>query len=358
MLAPRPLLLTGSDGDWTINLPTVEYPAIHRIYGLYKQEAKVEYFYQSAPHNYNQKTREYVYGWLSRLFYNVDTPRIEAPISLDVNSLRIFRKGEIEPLDLFEQLKKDRKEQLDALWLKDAKEAAKLLKSAMTLLVGEVDDKPIIAYSREEEQEGYRTRYEIITGKQGTQTPIVGINREDNKQDKKINKTIAVFHPRGKAVALAKLAKAGALNGWLDAGYSVVSTDLFLTGEYIRPGVAAGRNYNETRYFTTFNHTDDAYKTGDICTVLNHLKTHEIWGELVGVVALDRIAPHLLLGLAVEDIRAVKVCIDLAELDNYGDNCYLEHFFVPGFQGIGGVKSCWNICKQKGMQFYKDYTAW
>ena len=346
-IAPRPLLLTGSDGDWTLNLPSAEYPAIHSIYALYKQESKVEYFYQSAPHNYNQKTREHVYSWLSRLFFNDCAQKPEQPIALDLDTLRIFKKGEIPLLDLFEKLKNDRQSQFQALWTESEKETAKLLEPAMDVIFGKTDKNPAVIFSRETHDDGCITRYEIIGGNDGAQIPIVIISKGADKYDK----IITVFHIKGKAAAITALADNGRLEKLLQSGYTVVSADLFLTGEYTRPGVAAGRNYSEAAYFTTFNRTDDAYKVSDVCLTLNYLQSS--YGGLDSVIALGGAELHVLSGLAAGSYSGLKVCT-ASESFCRNNDWYLENFFVPGFMGIGGVKSILNICKLNSNTLYDN----
>src|SRR6185436_11856889 len=42
MMAPRPMLMVAATGDWTKNVPRVEYPATKAIYALYDAAANVE----------------------------------------------------------------------------------------------------------------------------------------------------------------------------------------------------------------------------------------------------------------------------------------------------------------------------
>jgi hypothetical protein len=65
LIAPRPLLLVSATGDWTKNTLQVEYPAIRNIYRLFGAEDKLHAVQMNAPHNYNQESREAVYGWFA-----------------------------------------------------------------------------------------------------------------------------------------------------------------------------------------------------------------------------------------------------------------------------------------------------
>src|ERR1035438_498690 len=88
MMAPRPMLLVSATGDWTRNVPREEYPAIRSIYELYKQPDNVAVVQFQAEHNYNQRSREAVYGFFAKQFLGAD------------GSQPVWERGvEAEPLD-------------------------------------------------------------------------------------------------------------------------------------------------------------------------------------------------------------------------------------------------------------------
>lgn len=68
LAAPRPLLLVAATGDWTVNTPHLEFPAVAAIYGLYGEETRrrVESVRFEAVHNYNRQSREAVYDFFRR----------------------------------------------------------------------------------------------------------------------------------------------------------------------------------------------------------------------------------------------------------------------------------------------------
>jgi dienelactone hydrolase len=64
--APRPLLLVSATGDWTKDNPTLEAPAIRKVYerlGASDRFACVQF---KAGHNYNVASRQAVYDWFLR----------------------------------------------------------------------------------------------------------------------------------------------------------------------------------------------------------------------------------------------------------------------------------------------------
>jgi Acetyl xylan esterase (AXE1) len=74
--APRPQLLVSDTGDWTRETLTVEGPAIARIYQLLGAPGHLRYVRFDFGHNYNQTSREAVYGWLDH--WLLGHPGVEA----------------------------------------------------------------------------------------------------------------------------------------------------------------------------------------------------------------------------------------------------------------------------------------
>ena len=66
LCAPRPLCLVSATGDWTVNSPRLEFPAIAAIYAGLGVEQRVTHSQFEAPHNYNHQSRAAVYAFLAR----------------------------------------------------------------------------------------------------------------------------------------------------------------------------------------------------------------------------------------------------------------------------------------------------
>lgn len=97
MMAPRPLLLVSATGDWTKLTPTVEYPAIRRIYALYGAEEKVEAVQFDAGHNFNRDSREAVYRFFGKHLLGGDwSDFTEPPFAVEAEAdLRVFPDGKL-----------------------------------------------------------------------------------------------------------------------------------------------------------------------------------------------------------------------------------------------------------------------
>lgn len=93
-IAPRPLFLAASDGDWTAHSREVEFPAVQRVYDLYGASERLETFYRSAPHCYDKPTRERVYAFFCRVFGIDDPHPEEIDLEIDPKSLLI---GDLRP---------------------------------------------------------------------------------------------------------------------------------------------------------------------------------------------------------------------------------------------------------------------
>ena len=65
LAAPRPMLLISTSGDWTVNTPEVEFPAIQKVYAMFGGEDRIANVHLGFPHNYNQQSREAMYAWFS-----------------------------------------------------------------------------------------------------------------------------------------------------------------------------------------------------------------------------------------------------------------------------------------------------
>jgi len=98
MAAPRPLLLVSATGDWTVNTPRVEYPAIRRVYELYGATDCVQCVQEDAQHNYNAASRAHVYRWFARWLLGTEEVAADAerPYSDHADEmLRVFPRGEL-----------------------------------------------------------------------------------------------------------------------------------------------------------------------------------------------------------------------------------------------------------------------
>jgi hypothetical protein len=96
--APRPQILVAATGDWTKATLEVEGPAIAHIYELLKARDKFDFVRFDFGHNYNQTSREAVYGWFGKwLLHNQNPSSLkEAPYQKEPDAdLQVFPDGKL-----------------------------------------------------------------------------------------------------------------------------------------------------------------------------------------------------------------------------------------------------------------------
>lgn len=125
--APRPQIVVAATGDWTKDTPTVEGPAIENVYQLLGFPRQFRHVRFDFGHNYNQTSREAVYGWFNRwLLRKPQTEPLPEPAykkEADAD-LRVFPddrlpEGAITEAALIDYLKRSAEEQFRSLVPKD-----------------------------------------------------------------------------------------------------------------------------------------------------------------------------------------------------------------------------------------------
>jgi dienelactone hydrolase len=67
LAAPRPMLVVSDGGDWTANVPEIEFPYLKRIYGFYGKADMVENVHlPKEGHDYGPSKRQAVYQFLGK----------------------------------------------------------------------------------------------------------------------------------------------------------------------------------------------------------------------------------------------------------------------------------------------------
>lgn len=74
MASPRPMLVISDGSDWTQNVPTVEFPYLQKVYGLYGRQENVENVHLATEgHDYGVSKRMAMYDFMGRhLGLNID----------------------------------------------------------------------------------------------------------------------------------------------------------------------------------------------------------------------------------------------------------------------------------------------
>lgn len=361
MAAPRPLLLIASTGDWTRNTPSVEYPAIHSVYELYGKGHEVEYFYQDADHNYNKKAREKAYNWFARKLQGRDVPWTEQDVDFgDIEGYKIL-KGNDKPsgiktdMELYELQKKEREHSVKKLWKCEGKTAAGMMLTALSHLTGVSPGQPgdlLVKYSETVEKDGVLIRKRIIgTEEKREEIPVVSICKK-GCTDKKI---LLLFHPEGKNAMFEDRDWRPVLEHALEAGFTVVSGDVFLTGEFHRPWSITGRNPADCNHFTAYNRVDAALRIQDVAAICKYVHREYKCGIILGGPG----EAGLWCLAAVPFLHGVQgVMVDFGLLNSLSEEKYLKSFYLPGFLSVGGFETCIRLSGSAQLLLYnvKDET--
>jgi hypothetical protein len=98
--APRPQILVAASGDWTKDTMTIEGPSIQGIYRLFGAQDRFHFVRFNFDHNYNQTSREAVYGWFNKWLLGNGSfaPVPEAPFTKEPDAeLRVWPDGKLPP---------------------------------------------------------------------------------------------------------------------------------------------------------------------------------------------------------------------------------------------------------------------
>ena len=252
MMAPRPMLMVSATGDWTVNTPREEYPAIRSIYDLYDKASNIEMVQIEAPHNYNQQSREAVYSFFGKHVlgesdaakFNDREVRVEKLADLLVLHNRVLPADALSYDGLLAQWMRLSKEQVDGVT--DRAELRELLAHAMA------SEWPRQVLSQPDGE-----RIVLSRAGRGDRIPCIWLRAN--------GPPALVVDPEGAESAR----NSRPVRELVRAGHNVLLIDAFQTG------AAVALRDQSAKYFLTFNQTDDANRVQDILTGLAFLDSEQ-----------------------------------------------------------------------------------
>ncbi len=303
MMAPRPMIISGSTGDWTRNLRAEEYPAVRAIYDLYGKTQDVEMFFQDAPHNYNKPNREATYAFFGKqVLHEADASKLkEQTIRMEkLQDMIVLHDRKLPATALTFP-------QLFAEWRLRADQQTSDLRERLTAALA-------VEWPAQVASKGTGERVFLGRLGKGDRIPAIWINGS--------KPAALVVHPGGAEAARMD----PAVTRLLQAGRAVLLIDAFQTGAAVEP------RDRSVKMFLTFNKSDDANRVQDIITALAWLKQPKT--QLIG---LGKAAVWCAFAAAVSpadvDLRA-----DLSGFQGT-DEQFVKDFFVPGIQRAGGLRA-------------------
>lgn len=337
MLAPRPLFIAGSTGDWSRNQETIEYPTLLEAYRHYGAEDKLEHYYQVAGHQYNEKTRHHVYNFFARTLMGKDIRWEEQPIEVkDLLDLTWFRgegkaEGFADDAEFFAAHKAELTARMASL---DEAEKRRVL----AWVTGVKDMELFTADGSIFQLDGMTMEHNVAVTHGGVQLPFVRL-------------TPANWDGRRVCLALSGEGKdcldKPAIRQMLQDGVAVISGDLFLMGEITPDRFKPITDRQGAQHFTTFHYTADAYRVQDVALMWKAACQQgtewTLWAEGAAARAAACALPFL------PDVKEAHLEAEALSLE--GDAAYFQHFFVPGIMLAGGIEGCLKLAQCKVERF-------
>ncbi len=341
MTAPRPLLMIAATGDWTVETPRVEWPAVQSIYSLFDATEKVKVVQIDAPHNYNQQSREPVYAWFDRWFFGGDKNRIEeTPIEIDIEALRVFPNGLEDYPD--NALTED---ELRLYWVKQSESqlqqaypnselelrtlknrGATILSQAMNARVPQAND--LVVERIEREITDTLMVEQIALGRSGEPERIDAWFAWPKDSDNTKDAVLIISDTRFESLDPET---DSLLKDILDNGRAVMIANV-----YQSDSTKPTRAPEEVRHFYTYNPSDASLRVQDALTCLAYLDSRaDVQG--VSLVGLGKAGLWGLLAGVLHD-NVDGIAVDAMQFDLHSDDAYLNQLFVPHIRRAGGLR--------------------
>jgi dienelactone hydrolase len=333
--APKPQLLVSATGDWTVNVPKREFPAVQRIYRLMDAESNVEWRQFDSPHNYHQDSRESVYEFFGKhILGDADSSHFSERASrLDQLSEVLYLwgrrlpEGAVSHAELVRQRIAAAEADTLTLAISDA-ESLQNARAAFSerLALALLADVPAAGATEAQTVSGG----DLVLGREGIgdRIPARLLNA-----DSRSGRPVLFVHADGMhAAAQSAVGKALAR-----MGAPVPLIDAFQTGPAVmeRDIAAAGRNAQ--RYYHVFNRSDDANRVQDILTAAAYLRGHT-GSDTINLVAFGRAGLWALLAASL-DRGMGAVVADLDGFDATNDAAYVEGLYIPGLRRAGDFRA-------------------
>jgi dienelactone hydrolase len=331
LMAPRPLILISNGGDWTVETPKQEFPAIQSIYRLLGAEKNVaNVHFPQFIHNYNKESREAVYQFFNQHILNKPAPVAEQTFRVDFPQELLALHGRTRPANaitgldqLVDNLIRDdrsmtlRLQPRDAATLAAAREA---FAERLTFSLLAFRPKAADVHAQKRAAAGVGEQLVLSRAGKGDRVPAVWL--APSRLNPGVPPTL-VIHPRGMAsVSSSPLAKT-----LLNRGGIVMSIDAFQTGTAVAP-----RDTSNSA-FSSFNQTNDANRVQDILTALEYLRSRSR-AQVVNLVGLETAGIWAYFARAMAG-EGVNLAADLTMFAADTDSEFVNKFFIPGLRRAG-----------------------
>jgi dienelactone hydrolase len=345
LMAPRPLLMVSATGDWTVNTPLVEYPAIRSVYQLYGAAERVAQLQVDAPHNYNAASRAAVYRWFARWFLGDEAlgEGVEHDLVVEPDErMRVFKGAQLPseartPEQVQHDFVERAEQRLAALFPKRREDLERLRQVTEprlreTLEAVWPDPAAVLAIEAEATMGPAGRQIPLILARRGVAERIAGtlyLPTEGTAQ-----RYALLVHGAGHTALEDGYGRAGeAIVALRDAGWGVLTIDAFYTGDVPANAVPWRRDW----FWLTFNPTLVGQRVQDILTALAWLDGRSAGGELA-LVGLGAAGSWGVWAGALCP-RDLRLALDLDGLGAQQDASYLGELYAPNLRAYGDLRA-------------------
>jgi dienelactone hydrolase len=373
--APRPYMITGATGDWTKNIMNAQGPAIRDIYKLFGAENAFNYVIVDAGHNYNKETREHVYRWMGKWLLNeTDAEKLrEQPYKVEKKEdvLVFTPEHPLPPGSLDEKGVRDSlialtKKQIESAKPKDndgLKQFRNIYGMALgrTLFGSELGSDKIEARFVENVKGKTWEAGKMILSQPagGSQIPALLFTPNNTR----VPKSVVVVHPEGKMGLMnSESGEPGSLvTALLDAGYTVLAPDCFLTGEHHTPFHETTRALPK-EFPYTYNPTTLSCRVRDIHAACNYMSTIQSGGGgAVSLIGVGAAGPWCLAASATGDLSG-RTVVDANGFADADEASWQGDMFQPNILRCGGLRVAGALAAPSPLLIYntggKIDTGW
>ena len=336
LFAPKPLLIVSATGDWTKNVPKEEFPAVQSVYRLFNEPQNVEVVQIDAPHNYNRESREAVYAFFNKIFYNRSAAPAETDIRIEPDEKLLAWGNRDYPADIQGKVKS--RADILAWWQEEARQAVAAarrpqLRYWLTHILGA--EWPVHVTTIE-------AAGKASPGKHGGDAESAGTEYEGALSRAGMGEHIPYRFIDGKGEpalyldpkGIASAIKSDKVQSWLKEKRPVLLIDAFQTGAAREPREPKGDSQ-----FLTYNVSDDAARVQDVLTALRWLSTRK--HGRVEIEAVNSARWWAVFAAAVSRTQ-VRFEFKPDEFKSTDDELITE-FYVPGLQLAGGVSTAMQL---------------
>lgn len=354
MFAPKPLAMSAAN-DWTKEIMTKGYPELAELYKLLGVPDKVAAkAWLEYGHQYNVHARQFMYSWFNKHLNGQDGEAKEKPYRPILPAdLRVYDKEHPRPSDELDAPKlraamaKASDEQMVKLFTpKDAaglKEFQRVVGTALSAMVSDSLPKEIaIREGPLQSKIDGHIMHRAVLGRTNEKDAIAcaGVFTKGDAG------LVIWAHPGGKSSLFEKGKIAPAVKALTDAGFAVVATDPFGTGEAtpVKP-FEVDKRY--AGYTFGYNRSILANRVHDLLTLVGFGKM--LKAKTIYIVGWESMGPAAVIAKALAGDAVAKVAADLNQFRFENIKDAGDPMMLPGAVKYGGMPSFLALCAPGGL---------